>query len=100
MVIDQLDLLDAFDSEISVPAVKATNELRALLAAYDDSNAFDPADINEIVAQFDADGRSRIGVGVKRILALVEDAMSGDRAQAVDSFVEQLGEQINRVNPL
>jgi vesicle-fusing ATPase len=100
-VMEQLDLAPLFDREIAVPPVKDGRELATVLSA---SNAFaNPGDVNEainLVRSWRNDGSPElhVGVGIKRILSLVEDAkLSADPLQ---SFAEQMAMQITRANPV
>jgi vesicle-fusing ATPase len=93
---EQLDVADAFDHQIPVPAVRDVRELATVLA---EANAFEsPADINEVVQMVRQYSSDNVGVGIKTILSLTEAAQfaNGDPGQW---FAEQLGRQIARHNP-
>jgi vesicle-fusing ATPase len=96
---EQIDLTSAFDREIAVPAVKDGRELAAVLS---ESGAFgSSADINETINLIrgwrnDSTSDLQVGVGVKRILSLLEDAKLS--SEPVQSFAEQISGQIARAN--
>jgi vesicle-fusing ATPase len=95
-VMEQLDVADAFDHQIPVPAVRDVRELATVLT---ETGAFgSPGNINEVVNMVRQFSSDHVGVGIKTILSLTEAAQfaNGDPGQW---FVEQLGRQIARHNP-
>jgi len=92
-----LDVVDAFDKEIPIPAVQDYRELHAVLSK---AGMFDARDINEAlnaVREYTS-GSEAVGVGIKTILTTAEEAqLSGEPVQW---FAQQLAAQIVKNNPM
>ncbi|OKL64293.1 Vesicular-fusion protein sec18 [Talaromyces atroroseus] len=86
-VLDQLDMLEAFDQQIAVPAVADMRELGAALSEF---QAFDPAGVNQSINMLrqysDSD---HVGVGIKTVLTMAESAQMVP--EPAGWFAEQLG---------
>jgi len=95
-ILDQLDVVSAFDREIPVPAVRDLRELGVILT---EAGMFgSPADINEALNSVRSYASERVGVGIKTILTTAETAkLSSDPIQW---FGEQIATEIARYNPL
>ncbi len=94
-VLDQLDMLEAFDRQIAVPAV---SDLQELSTALRELNALDPADANQALNTLRQTNRSdHVGVGIKTVLTMAESAAMVDEPAAW--FAEQLGRAIITNNP-
>ena len=90
-VLDQLDMLEAFDRQIPVPAVGTMSELGAALQQF---GAFDPADINQSIntlRQY-SNNSDQVGVGIKTVLTLAESASMVPEPAAW--FADQLARSI------
>ncbi|TPX14352.1 uncharacterized protein E0L32_005548 [Thyridium curvatum] len=90
--LSQLDMLDSFDRQISVPAVGRVQELGTILS---EMNVFESEqDINAALNGVNEVG-STVGVGVKNVLTIADTATeAGD--SPVDWFVDQLRDQMMR----
>jgi len=94
-VLDQLDMLEAFDRQIAVPAV---SDLRELATALQEFNAFEPADMNQaLVTLGQYNNTDQVGVGIKTVLAMAESAAMVD--DPASWFANQLGQTIAANNP-
>lgn len=70
-VIQQLDVLE-FNRELAVPAVRDSNELRALLTA----RQVPPQDIEEAISELSrTTGSDKVGLGVSQVLSALEGAI-------------------------
>lgn len=89
-VLQQLEL--NFDAEIAVPNVQSQQELAHIMQ---ESGAFEPADIQRVIAEIEQTVETReINVGVRRILLGIQTAMQDpDRP---GRFAEIMCEQIAR----
>lgn len=96
-VLDQLDMTEAFDRQVAVPAVADTTELAAALTQF---GAFsDAADVGQAVntvRQYNGGG-DHVGVGIKTVLTMAESAAMVD--DAAGWFADQLGRAIAVNNP-
>ncbi|KAL9053859.1 MAG: hypothetical protein Q9162_004506 [Coniocarpon cinnabarinum] len=95
-VMDQLDVLDAFNHEIAVPNVSSLQELYDVLKQ---TSAFG----GESSARKQACGMvgevsgDRVGVGIKKVLDAVSSSKQSDSAEEqVRDFVEKIGAMIAR----
>lgn len=88
-VLDQLDMTEAFDRQVAVPAVSDTHELAAALTQFE---AFrNVADVNQTIStlqQFNG-GSEQVGVGIKTVLTVAESAAMVEDASGW--FADQLG---------
>ncbi|OAA57475.1 vesicular fusion factor [Niveomyces insectorum RCEF 264] len=96
-VLEQLDMTEAFDRQVAVPAVA---DMRELAAALQQFQAFDEGDVNQALntlRQYNGDGGDRVGVGIKTVLTVAESAaMVADPAPW---FADQMARAIAVNNP-
>ncbi|KAL8365207.1 hypothetical protein RB595_004150 [Gaeumannomyces hyphopodioides] len=89
-VLDQLDIMDSFDREIAVPAVRNLKELGEVLA---ESQLFEPSDVNACLNGVQGiTGTDSIGVGVKTVLSTAAGAQMA--RDPVDRFAELLSRAV------
>ncbi|KAK0626361.1 putative NsfA protein [Immersiella caudata] len=96
-ILSQLDVVEAFDREIPVPAVQDLRELGTVLI---EAGMFDPSDVNEALNTVNeyTSGSQTVGVGIKTILTTAEDAKLSE--EPTQWFGQQLATQIIKYNPM
>jgi vesicle-fusing ATPase len=95
-ILSQLDIVEAFDSEIPVPAVEDLRELGTVLKV---ARMFDPSEISEAietVKEYTPSNSQTVGLGIKTILTVAEKAKLSDNP--TQWFAEQLATQIMKYN--
>ncbi|GAB1313540.1 transport between ER and Golgi ATPase protein [Madurella fahalii] len=94
-VLQQLDITQAFDHQIRVPAVQDARELQTVLLK---SEIFEAGDVTEVVNRVvEYSNSQRVGVGIKTILTTAETARLN--ARPTEWFAEQMAERIAINNP-
>lgn len=89
-VLDQLDIMDSFDREIAVPAVRNLKELGEVLT---ESQLFEPSDVNACLNGVQGiTGTDSIGVGVKTVLSTAAGAQMA--RDPIDRFAELLSRAV------
>jgi vesicle-fusing ATPase len=96
-VLRQMELLDAFDGQIEVPliqdtaSVRAVSQKRALFAApKDEGDAFAQLEALAPPAAGGQPGRLLPGIGVKRLLTVIERTRQAPGETKADAFVNAL----------
>ncbi|KAK9447321.1 P-loop containing nucleoside triphosphate hydrolase protein [Limtongia smithiae] len=97
-VLQQMDILDAFDAQIGIPNVASSDELGIILQSIFDNDksmkSNDKAKVSSILKSLTEQARTNeVGVGIKKILLNVETAKQ-DPAFA-DRFVELMSRAVS-----
>ncbi|TLD10091.1 hypothetical protein PgNI_05559 [Pyricularia grisea] len=94
-VLQQLDMMKAFNAEIAIPAIKNLQELSRVLG---ESGMFESQDLNVIVNTIgNITGTDKVNVGVKTVLTLASTARKAP--DPVDWFSEEVAKAINNNTP-
>ncbi|TLS25036.1 hypothetical protein PpBr36_06997 [Pyricularia pennisetigena] len=94
-VLQQLDMMKAFNAEIAIPAIKNLQELSRVLG---ESGMFESQDLNVIVNTIgNITGTDKVNVGVKTVLTLASTARKAP--DPVDWFSEEVAKAINNNMP-
>ncbi|KAL8397042.1 hypothetical protein RB594_003947 [Gaeumannomyces avenae] len=89
-MLDQLDMMDAFDREIAVPAVRNLKELGEVLT---ESQLLESSDVNACLSGVQGiTGTDTVGVGVKTVLTIAAGAQMA--RDPVDRFSEELSKAV------
>lgn len=94
-VLQQLDMMKAFNAEVAIPAIKSLQELGRVLG---ESGMFESQDLNAIVNNVGSiTGTDKVNVGVKTVLTLASTARKAP--DPVEWFSEELAKAINNNTP-
>lgn len=96
-VMEQLDMLDAFNDEIAVPSVGGLQELYEVLRQRDAFKGDDGLRRQAVGMLREASGRETVGVGIKKVLdALANSSQNPQADQQVRDFVEGMQNRMYR----